>query len=104
MAAVLAAALFVLPALLDRKTPVVAPTPPPTARAESTPNQAAGPRASGRRFETYLVRRGDTLRLIAVRVYGDEELWRRIFDANRRLLASPADLVPGMELRIPVSR
>ncbi len=53
------------------------------------------------RGRVYRVRPGDTLRSIARRFYGDERMYRRIFRANRDRLASPADLRPGMELKLP---
>jgi nucleoid-associated protein YgaU len=103
MSAALAAALLILPAILDRQAPLSAPGAAPTARADRTPDQdvRGGNSNPAPRFDTYVVRQGDTLRAIAARVYGDEERWRRIFNANRRLLDSPEDLLPGMELRIP---
>ncbi len=103
MSAALAAALLILPAILDRQAPATAPPAPPTSRAEPTPDQdvRSGGSNGAPRFDTYVVRPGDTLRRIAARVYGNEERWRRIFDANRRLLNRPDDLLPGMELRIP---
>jgi hypothetical protein len=103
MSAALAAALLILPAVLDREAPAGAPSAPPTARADRSPDQGVrgGDSRPGPRFDVYTVRRGDTLRGIAARVYGDAERWRRIFRANRRLLDSPEDLLPGMELRIP---
>jgi nucleoid-associated protein YgaU len=103
MSAALAAALLILPAILDRQAPLSAPGAAPTARADRTPDQdvRGGNSNPAPRFDTYVVRQGDTLRAIAARVYGDAERWRRIFHANRRLLDSPEDLLPGMELRIP---
>ncbi len=49
----------------------------------------------------YVVRRGDTLRGLAARAYGDESLWRLIYDANRDRVANPASLLIGTRLRIP---
>ncbi|MBI4576221.1 MAG: LysM peptidoglycan-binding domain-containing protein, partial [Planctomycetes bacterium] len=51
------------------------------------------PEAIGRRV--YRVEAGDTLAGIAKRTLGDGRRWRRIFEANRRLLASPDRLQPG---------
>ena len=50
---------------------------------------------------TYRVQPGETLRSIARKLYGDEQMYRRIYRANRDQLASPGDLRPGMVLRIP---
>jgi nucleoid-associated protein YgaU len=44
---------------------------------------------------------GETLFAIARRWYGDERAWQRIFDANRDVITDPADIAPGMVLRLP---
>jgi LysM repeat protein len=49
----------------------------------------------------YLVRADDTLSRISDKVYGDASAWRRIYDANRDVLATPDELAPGMTLVIP---
>jgi YD repeat-containing protein len=46
----------------------------------------------------YVVQAGDTLRSIALRVYGDETLWYRIADSNG--LAGDTDLRPGQTLNL----
>jgi nucleoid-associated protein YgaU len=50
---------------------------------------------------THTVVRGETLRILATRYYGDAEQWRRIFAANRRSLTSPDQLTEGKVLTIP---
>jgi nucleoid-associated protein YgaU len=48
------------------------------------------------------VAEGDTLATIAARFYGDESLWRPIYDANRSLIGDNPDNVKiGTTLRIP---
>ena len=47
-----------------------------------------------------VVRRGDTLSLIAGEVYGDPAEWRRIADANPQI-SNPRRPAPGTELQIP---
>jgi nucleoid-associated protein YgaU len=49
----------------------------------------------------YVVQSGDMLSKIAQRTYGSAGQWRRIYDANRDVLASPDALKVGMRLRIP---
>ena len=45
---------------------------------------------------------GDTLAVIAQKVYGDSSLWRRIYDANRNTIGDNPDNVRiGTTLRIP---
>jgi nucleoid-associated protein YgaU len=51
---------------------------------------------------TYIVRTGDTLTGIALRFYGNSELWTTIFNANRRVVGSdPNEVIPGTRLVIP---
>ena len=52
-------------------------------------------------YETYVVRAGDTLSMIAQRFYGDNRLIRPIVEANPRLAANPNRIVVGWQLRIP---
>jgi nucleoid-associated protein YgaU len=48
------------------------------------------------------VAEGDTLATIAAKFYGDETLWRRIYDANRTQIGDNPDNVKlGATLRIP---
>ena len=52
--------------------------------------------------ENYTVRLGDTLRRIAARKYGNEMLWRTIYNANRDTIGKNPDLIlPGTSLFIP---
>jgi hypothetical protein len=51
---------------------------------------------------TYVVVQGDNLRSIARKAYGDPDLYRVIFDANRELIGSKADLILiGASLTLP---
>ena len=50
-------------------------------------------------YQTWRVAEGDTLDLIAHRVYGDSGYWRPIAAANR--LVNPLSLDPGRVLRLP---
>lgn len=58
-----------------------------------------GPRVAGK---TVTVGRGDTLRKIAGRAYGDEARWREIYEANRRTMRHANDLKVGQVLLVPV--
>ncbi len=61
---------------------------------------ARQPAAAGQE-RSIIVQRGDTLSIIALRVYGSVGKWRDIFAANRDRLNDP-NLVPtGMRLRLP---
>jgi nucleoid-associated protein YgaU len=52
-------------------------------------------------FNQYVVKAGDTLAAIALRVYKNRSLSSRIFEANRNQLTSPDQISPGQILRIP---
>lgn len=49
----------------------------------------------------YVVKSGDVLTGISQSVYGTSKSWKKIFDANRDVLADANSLKPGMRLRIP---
>jgi len=73
-------------------------TAPPSPRP-ATPTAAATllPRA-----QIYVVEPGDTLALIARKVYGDAGLWQQIYDANKDTIGETPDaLRVGMRLTIP---
>jgi hypothetical protein len=57
------------------------------------------PRQSADRAKRRIVRKGDTLGLIAYREYNDASQWRRIANYNR--IEDPLNLEPGTELVIP---
>jgi hypothetical protein len=50
---------------------------------------------------TVKVERNDTLRKIAARVYGDQNRWRDLYEANRNVLRRPEDVRVGQILVIP---
>lgn len=60
-----------------------------------------GPEPAVARAQTYTVQSGDTLSIIAQKVYGDAAAWKKIFDANKSTLSSPGSVRPGQVLIIP---
>jgi len=52
----------------------------------------------------YVVRRGDSLSKIALRVYGDMFAWEKIWEANRSEIGNPDLIEIGMNLVIPRSK
>ena len=91
--------------------PIASPTmaavaPPVDTAATATPAATPQPKESyaqpsaGR---THVVKKGDTLQAISRKYYNDNgQGWRRIFEANRELLAGgPDHIAPGMKLIIP---
>jgi LysM repeat protein len=55
-------------------------------------------------FFMYTVKAGDSLGTIAVKFYGQERMWRRIFEANQDRLSTPNAISPGQSLSIPMDR
>ena len=51
--------------------------------------------------KTIVVGKGDTLWDIAARVYGNGEMYERIFKANRDGISDPNRIFPGMSLNLP---
>jgi nucleoid-associated protein YgaU len=86
---------------------VVVDAPPAMARQETepvasevqiTPAAAQSPPESDA-MQTYTIRRGDTLRAIAKRLYKDERRWRDIAVANPGL--NPRKLREGRSINLP---
>ena len=48
-----------------------------------------------------VVKKGDTLSAISLEVYGNANLYNKIFEANKPLLSHPDKIYPGQTLRIP---
>ncbi|MBR2669364.1 MAG: 5'-nucleotidase C-terminal domain-containing protein [Solobacterium sp.] len=51
--------------------------------------------------DTYIVKPGDCLWNIAVKVYNNGYLWKQIYQANTDKIVNPSLIYPGQELRIP---
>ncbi len=52
-------------------------------------------------FSSVKIKNGDTLSTIAERVWGNPNLYLKIFDANKDRLVDPNIIYPGMTLTIP---
>lgn len=50
---------------------------------------------------TYKVQRGDTLMIIAERIYKDKDVWRKLYDANKAYMKNPYSLTVGQVLVLP---
>ena len=72
----------------------------PAAPSEKGP-QPPKPEPAQPAVQTYVVQPGDTLLLVAKKVYKDPSKWKAIFDANRSTLASPQSVRVGQTLIIP---
>jgi len=79
---------------------IVVVAPSPAASPARSPVAVGSPTAD----REYIVVSGDTLRTIALQLYGDATLWQRVYEANRDTIGNNPDaLQPGMRLRIPSS-
>ncbi|WP_442111508.1 peptidoglycan-binding protein LysM [Pseudomonas sp. NUPR-001] len=58
-----------------------------------------GPAVAAARF--VVVQKGDTLSAISLTVYGNANLYNKIFEANKPMLKHPDKIYPGQTLRIP---
>lgn len=70
---------------------------------KSTGTKSAAPKrsASGGGARTYVVKKGDTLSSIAKKMYGSENQYRKILNANRKTIKDPNKLRVGQKLIIP---
>ena len=64
---------------------------------------APKPAPSAPSEQSYVVVAGDSLSKIAKHVYGDANLWRRIFEANQDQIKNPDLIHPGQKLKIPAA-
>lgn len=69
----------------------------PEQKAEEKPMEGAIPK-------TVTVQGGDSLSIIAERVYGDPDKWRLIYEANQDKIKNPNQLLVGTKLTIPIPK
>jgi nucleoid-associated protein YgaU len=50
---------------------------------------------------TYKVQKGDTLMTIAEKIYRNQDLWRKLYEANKAYLKNPYQLSVGQVLVLP---
>lgn len=79
----------------NRGYPEVPPQTFEPAPAESTQGMAA------EKYDTYIVKKDDTLQKISAQSYGTTKKWTKIFKANKDKLKSPDKVRAGQELKIP---
>lgn len=70
--------------------PAFEPTP-----AESTQETPAA------KYDTYIVKKDDTLQKISAQFYGTTKKWTKLFEVNKDKLKSPDKVRAGQELKIP---
>lgn len=69
--------------------------------AAPAPTEAVDSDADEEAVVFYPVAKGDTLSAIAKRLYGNANLYPKIFEANRPMLSHPDKIYPGQVLRVP---
>lgn len=52
-------------------------------------------------YDEYVVQPGDTMYLIAYKLYGCGERWRSIAKINRNVVKNANHIIPGMVLKLP---
>jgi LysM repeat protein len=77
-----------------------------TTSSSSSPNNSTTPSRTDetkpKQTSSYTVQKGDTLSLIAKKVYGNANLWNKIYEANKKLIGkNPNAIQIGMKLVIP---
>jgi nucleoid-associated protein YgaU len=87
-----------VPSAALQQTSQPAETSPQPAGQVVKPTQQPAPAAS---VQIHVVEAGQTLSSISALYYGSGEQWPKILEANKDILQSPAQLRPGMRLKIP---
>ena len=101
-----------LPIILAKIENGFSAAPPAVAAASETPADPASegtkttvaavdPADGAKPSSSITVKFGDSLSIIAERVYGDANLFLRIYGANKDLIDDPDIIYPGMTLTIP---
>ena len=90
----------------ERPTPV-APIPPETAVQSNLKTRAAGEEAKSvsvpaTKSGQYTVETGDTLSYLALKFYGDQYKWEKIYEANKQTMKTPHSLYVGQKIIIPL--
>lgn len=81
------------------KSPVKATVANKKDREQGVYTRAKPARPAG--SSTYKIKKGDTLRSLAKKTYGDEMQWKRIYNANKDTVKNPDLIFAGKTLRIP---
>jgi tetratricopeptide (TPR) repeat protein len=87
---------------LEEAAPTVEAPPAPAGGAAKTQVGSVNPADGTGSPASVTVETGDSLWIIAGRVYGNPDLYTLIFDANKDRIADPNIIYPGMTLTIPV--
>lgn len=85
------------------------PEPPPAVDTGATPRKKASAKPAPKEHyapakkpgRTYTIKKGDTLQKISQKFYGTTKNWRRIYEANRKTIKDPDQLVEGDKIVVP---
>lgn len=69
---------------------------------EPAPAESIQRRQAAAKYDTYIVKKDDTLQKISAQFYGTTKKWTKLFEANKDKLKSPDRLKAGQELKIPM--
>jgi LysM repeat protein len=83
------------PLVVATKTPKTSPSTASPGKERTSPTQPKQP-------SSYTVQKNDSLYLIAKKIYGNGNLWNKIYEANKKLIGkNPNKIQVGMKLVIP---
>ncbi len=80
----------------------IAATPHPASQLMAVDDEEVDSHSAVREFVSHTVQFGETLPQIAMQYTGRRESYMAIYQANLDVLSSPADVTPGIVLKIPV--
>lgn len=73
-----------------------------TVKQKTTTKPKPRPNDDKPKVTTHVVKKGDTLWDLAQKYYGKSSLWRKIYDANKKVIGkNPDKIYPGQKLTIP---
>lgn len=49
----------------------------------------------------YVTKKGDTLQSIAMNLYGNQDRWEEIYNANKTVISDPNSIQNDLELKVP---
>jgi NitT/TauT family transport system substrate-binding protein len=87
-------------AVITQETPAQASTKARPAREEI--KAVSTPAASATGSGEYTVAPGDTLSYLALKYYGDQYKWEKIYEANKQTMRDPHSLYVGQKITIPL--
>ena len=92
-----------LPAILEKLKHGLTTDADTTVRKVDAAPAPDAPAGSGAPPQSVTVGKGESLWDIALRVYGNADMYQHIYDANRDRIRDPDHIVPGMMLNLPAA-